>query len=319
MPAQQTINKDALNHLIAHLFKVKYNTRLTKTHIHKILFKLKLELPENNPLRDHLPFYWYNHGPFSGEVAAGITSLTRSGVLAGDVSEDYTLFELKKEPPPAEVEGLEEATETLERIVRNVNFFHFKPFIDEIYREHAPYTFMPLFKLDFLSALQDYFERISSGQQTFDTYTGIHTEVDRLEDLLYECEAETPSDELFTPFNKSFSTLVTAASRVFDHIRENSEHTFLVETLGHTANTAWETFAKGIRILHHDNYYDNEVEHWKREYRESLSFLSTHVEYFDKYVLAEIKVNRLHPSFSETSRNILSSVVEGYLSWKENL
>ena len=36
---------------------------LSKTAIHKILFKVRATLPENAPDREYLPFYWSNYGP----------------------------------------------------------------------------------------------------------------------------------------------------------------------------------------------------------------------------------------------------------------
>ena len=46
------------------------NVKLTKTAIHKILFKLRTELPEGHQVRNCLPFYWYNYGPFSEVVGS---------------------------------------------------------------------------------------------------------------------------------------------------------------------------------------------------------------------------------------------------------
>jgi len=44
--------------LITRIFKNK-NILLTRIKIHKILFKLKVELPEHNTMKDYLPFYWW--------------------------------------------------------------------------------------------------------------------------------------------------------------------------------------------------------------------------------------------------------------------
>jgi hypothetical protein len=44
--------------LISKIFSKKKEPKLAKYAIHKVLIKLKVELPEEYTIREHLPFYW---------------------------------------------------------------------------------------------------------------------------------------------------------------------------------------------------------------------------------------------------------------------
>jgi len=176
---------------------------------------------------------------------------------------------------------------------------------------------MPLFKLDFMNAMEDYVELTSSGQQTLDMLSGSNSNVNKLEDILYDCEAELPSAPLFKSFNASFSSFVTEASRVFDYIRKDGESLlYLNEQVLHTAEVTWLTFTKGIRITDagHDKYYDYRLDKWETLYNKSLTTFYTHIDNFRAGVLAETSPVRLFTgSHSDVSIRILSSVIDVYL------
>ena len=313
------LQDEVISGLISQIFSKKKDLKLAKYAIHKVLFKLKVELPEDSTIREHLPFYWYNYGPFSDVIEANIGALKQEGILKEyTTSEEKTILGLEKKIPMPEVDDFEEARKKLSSIVNHVDFFHFNSFVDELYRKHAPCAFMPLFKMDFLNIMEGYVEMVSSGQQTLDKFSGIYPDVDKLEDILYDCEAELPSAPLFRSFNASFSSFVTGASRVFDHIRKDGDNLlYLDEEVLHTAEVTWLTFTKGIRILDvgHDKYYNDRMDKWEPLYNKSLTTFFTHIDNFSSGVLTEIEPARLFTgSPGDQSKKILSSVIDGYLA-----
>ncbi len=306
-----------LQGLITQIFQSARDNKLPKYAIHKVLFRLKMELPDENSIKNHLPFYWYNYGPFSDVIESNISGLKSFGILKEyTLSEEKSLLGLEKAINPPETDDFKEANEILSSIAGRVDFYHFSSFVDEIYRKYAPCSFMPLLKLDFLGTMEDYVERVSSGQQTLLTFIDEYPDLDNLEKILYDCEANLPSISFFQSFNNSFSSFITGVGRVFDYIREDGEEaTSSGEEVLHTAEVAWFTFAKGIRILDvgHDKYYNNKLGAWRNQYSRSLFSFHNHVDNFNSSVLTEIEPNRLPISaYTEKSKKFLSSVIEGY-------
>lgn len=48
---------------IEQIYLVRPGLKLPKTAIHKILFKVRVALPEKDRQREQIPFYWYRYGP----------------------------------------------------------------------------------------------------------------------------------------------------------------------------------------------------------------------------------------------------------------
>ncbi len=306
-----------LRGLIGHIFSEKKNLKIPKYSIHKVLFKLKVDLPEENFIKNCLPFYWFNYGPFSEVIESKIDELKKDGVLREySISEGRTLLGLEKEETITNTKDLEEAKELLSSIISYVDFYQISSFVDEIYRKYAPCTFMPLFKLDFLGLLENYVEREVFGHQNFDKYK-VFPDVDKMKNLLYDCEAELPFESFFEPFNDYFLSFVTSANRAFDYIKDSDDnYQYLGEQVLHAGKVAWFTFTKGIRIpnIGHDQYYNSKLTSWNILYNKSLTDFNTHVDNFNSNVLNEIKPARLSVgTHSDTSKRILSSIVDGYL------
>lgn len=194
--------------------------------------------------------------------------------------------------------------------------YNFKPFVRNIYLKYEPYVFMHTFNLDFRDQLEVYRTYLGRKQRTLDEYSCRYPEVDQLENILYDCEAEIPLEDLFIPFNDLFSSFITGSSRIFNYIRKYGDNLYSNELLCVTADITWKTFTKGVRILKHDNFYDNKLEEWDYMYKESLKNLVTSIDRFNITILDEIRRDRL-PSIdnlNERSKRILSSIVGGYLS-----
>lgn len=308
---------EVLGGLISHIFSENKSLRIPKYSIHKVLFKLKVELPEENSIKDFLPFYWYNYGPFSEVIESKIDELKQNGTLKEYyISEGRKLLGLENEVTSSNTNDLEEAKDLLYNIIRDVDFYNVGSFVDDIYRKYAPCNFMPLFKLDFLSLLEKYVELELLGRQILNRSMDSQN-IKEMENLLYDCEAELPYDSFYKPFNNCFSSYVTSANTAFDYIKDNNDNSqYLGEQVLHTAKTAWFTFAKGIRIsdIGHDEYYNSKLVYWDGQYEKSIIDFNIHVNNFNSNVLNEIRPSGLSVGTpSDASKRILSSIVSGYL------
>ncbi|MDD5419501.1 MAG: hypothetical protein PHV57_06605 [Methanomicrobiaceae archaeon] len=312
------LQPEVVSHLIYRIYHVRPDLKLPKTAIHKILFKARATLPEGDPVREKIPFYWYNYGPYSEVVESSIDTLKARGILAmEETSTGKYLLKLNKKP--AYSAGVNEGVSAVvEQIVRGIDPYNLKPFVNRIYRHDAPYGFMPLYKIDFLAPFEEYITLRPAGQSTLNRYIDdpISPRIDRLENVIYECEAELIEEPLFDGFNDEFSSYVSGAGKAFDIIREDEDHAHsIAESACRTAMDIWIAFAKGVRILDrgHDKYYDRKLVQWEREYRTAFSDLVPKIRSFNRKIRESASLTTCQ-DIDERGKRILSSLIEGYFS-----
>ena len=290
---------------------------LSKTAIHKILFTVRATLPENDPDRKYLPFYWSNYGPYSEVVESSVEAPKGQGILREERAQTgKSLLVLNSRPDPFCVR--EDASAVIGRVVREIDPYHMEAFVHRIYRDYAPYEFRNRYKVDFLVPFRDYCASHPEGQRTLNRFLNesITSDLDHLGNTLYHCEAVLMEESLFEKFNDEFTAYVSGAGKALEIAREDEADAHpIVEATYASAADLWYTFAQGVRIPDrgHDKYYNNRLRQWEREYRESLLALTPKVSAYNRYVRA---CNR-QPSSREPggrSTKILSSLIEGYFS-----
>lgn len=314
-------SSEVASRFIQQIYQVRPDLKLPKTAIHKLLFAVRAALPENNPEREHLPFYWYKFGPYSEVVESSIDLLRHQGVLRdGKTQTGKTLLMLNTRPA-ASGSVCEDASAVVGRVVREFDPYHLETFVDRIYRDHAPYEFMPRYRVEFLAPFKDYLASHPDGQRTLSRWCpseeGAGTpDIDRLEDALYRCEAVLVEEPLFERFNDECTAYITGAGGAFDLARKDEPISYPVIKATYTcAWELWYTFASGIRILDggHDRYYNGRLRQWEQEYRETLAALAPKVDAYTRYVRESARCLSPREPNRRTKR-ILSSLVEGYLS-----
>lgn len=308
------LQSEVVSYLIEQIYRTRPDLVLSKRAIHKILFKVRTTLPEDDPVREKIPFYWYNYGPYSEVVESSIDVLKSSGVLRDEKGRKGSLlvYNHNRADP---VHALDEASAIVGHIVRGIDPYDIGSFVSQIYRDDAPYQFIPLYKMEFLVLFKKYL--VPPGQCTLASFSeGLPAtqEFDRLEDVIYDCEASLIDEPLFEGFNDEFTSYVTGVGRAFDLIRYDgkSAHPIIRQTYS-TAKEIWYTFAKGVRILDegHDRYYDRKLREWEHQYRSSFSDLVPVIRKYNQDLRSSVVTSR-HPN--ERSKRILSSLIEGYLS-----
>ena len=268
---------------------------LNKFRTHKLLFKLKTELSDDHPLKEKIPYYWYFHGPYSEIVNTQINQLNSDYIKTNE----HNLFYLNKSIKESDISKIidDEVINIIENLLEPKNFYN----IDKIvYEEDAPYEFMPLYKLKFIKELEEYVKSVKYNNTNSHLLTEI---IERY----YELKVTLPLEPLFKDFNDIFLIFSADLNRVFEYHDDNLN--YLERTLKNTARI-WKTFAYGIRINHHDKYYDSRVNDWKRIFLTDLSKLKTIINRFDNFTIKEIQVEEIE--FSDISKRILSSTVGNY-------
>ena len=304
--------------LIQQIYRVRPDLKLSKTAIHKILFKVRVTLPESDPDRKHLPFYWYNYGPYSEVVEASIEALKVGGILREERTPTGKSLLVLNERPSYPSCVCEDASGIIGRIVRGFDPFRMEGFVHRIYRDYAPYEFMPRYRVDFLVAFKGYCTSRPEGQLTLNRYLDepATPDIDRLEDILYACEAVLVEEPLFEGFNDEFTAYVSGAGRAFDVAREDEAGAYLIVKATYaSAEELWYTFARGVRIPDrgHDEYYNGRLGQWEQEYRESLLALAPKVRAYTRSVRDYARSPSSRRSGERPAR-VLSSLIEGYFS-----
>jgi len=204
---------------------------------------------------------------------------------------------------------------------REIDPYNIEALVHRIYREDAPYEFMPRYRLDYLAPLESCPAKHPKDQRTLnlgypDGSDG--RDLDRIEDALYGCEAVLLEEEPFEGFTEEFTAYVSGVAKAFDLIR--NDDSVAHQVLEATRETAWETwyvFAGGVRILEkgHDACYNGRLVRWKQDYLESLAALAPKVRDYNRYVRESTAAAGVPPRQpEERGKRFLSSLGDGYLS-----
>ena len=258
------------------LFELKKRNMPTdEFRMEKLIFKIKMELGKDHELYPKLPFYWYLKGPYSEVVTESYEKkFHQMNSFKGGIEKDYP-----------------EICEISENILKKRDYFVNK--IDrEIYKEYAPYKFMYIYKYEIFDVAK------KCEIVDFDVEEYIYK--------IYVCEGNLPNDEYFFDFNTNIAKL----SIYLELIRKAENFEKYWEFLKNPITLTWNTFAKGVRIYFKDDYYNNNVKLWDREFKNSLNQLS-----------ALIKKTKTYINFDDYPKNnytpkevkILNSTIGSYL------
>ena len=280
-----TVVNDLLKFLLCELKENKI--AISHFRIQKTVFKIKKELGKNHQLYENLPFYWYEHGPFSNVVADQFKTLKRDNcnyystktVFLNDDSHNKFSHEknLIKEYP--------EIKQITQKIFEDQNDFLNK-FHEDIYIDYAPFPFMHKFKYAlFEPTTNDDF--INSGE--YENYLNI----------IYDCLSNLPYNPLLNDFSILFSRLFSR----LDLINDENQFFNCWDYISLSIQQSWHTFARWISIYAHDEYYNDRVMDWKKDLNKRVKNFNYSVNYLE----------------DKTDKILNKSSQENYTSFDEKL
>jgi uncharacterized phage-associated protein len=280
---------------------------ISETAFQKILYDFR-EKVEDDKIKSDLHFYWYKHGPYSPEISNALGRLVVQKVLSVSVVNGQKLYQLSHKLKETAIQNVASAKTILVQILEEIDIYHISNLVKKIY-EKAPYPFMPIYKMEYLRALQEYLELLEHETDSNDLKF-LKNYQKKIGDYLYESEYQLPDDELFTDFNTIFSNMVGEISQIFSQ-NKVIESTLLNE-ITKISESAWTCFAKGLRIAKHDSYYDENVSRWEEDFRESVDFYRANLVGFNQLLLQkEILSSSKVTEFSE-GNDVLEAIVKGY-------
>jgi len=285
---------DLLKFLLCQLKEEKI--AISHFRIQKTVFKIKKQLGENHPLYEDLPFYWYEHGPFSNVVADQFNKLKHDNcnyfstktVFLNDNS--HNKFSSEKNL----VDEYPEIKQITQKIFENQNTFLNK-FHEDIYLDYAPFPFMHKFKYNLLEpSTNDDFAYSGEYENYLNTY--------------YDCLSSLPYDNLLSEFSILFSRLFSRLELI------NDENQFFNcwDYISASIQQSWHTFARWVSIYAHDDYYNNRVPDWEKDLNKRVINFNESVNYLE-YKTDNILNNISQENYTSFDEKIYNATIGNYL------
>ncbi len=143
--------------LVFHNFSKKGKVNLSKKQVLKILYQVKMELPQDNTIKDKLAYYWYKNGPFSQVFHNNFEDMKNNQIQHVDkpqleiykYSEEY----LRKRF----VDVTEDIVESRTIIANKVEqFVNMNNLINDVYSKYAPTKFYISYNIDFRNKFDNF-------------------------------------------------------------------------------------------------------------------------------------------------------------------
>lgn len=262
----EAIIQEMVRAAMSRLSNKRSRTSVTKKEILKVLFKTKERLPDDNPVKGHLAYYWYRDGPYSERVYACLDGLVRSGVVIPSKTDQYETYRLAPKhagkPLAPSSDGLDAARRALDEVV--ADFVNVGDAVRETYKG-APYEWYPAYRLEFRPKFESYCNAVLGSRPT--TYTPKDV-VDWLDRIVLDY----PPLPAFIEHRRIVMDFAKMLHAVMGSDPRHAHKDLLRELLG-LCGRIWEVFAYGVRLEHHDEYYDGHVDGWRKKYLEAVAEL----------------------------------------------
>lgn len=253
------------------------NMLINKIAVQKVIYQIKMDLGENHPLYDKIPYYWYYHGPYCELVADSLDEVN----LINGLSKEY--------PVLVEFPEIMDSTDNL----LDKGDYVYSDLTEDIYKKYAPLEVMHLFKYRIFNPTEK--EVFSgNGNEYFDVFTRCH---DKLLNIRFLQE-----------FMPVFSGLHMQIGFLNDSNNIGECWNLLRSPIRHS----WFTFAEALRIQFHDSYYDNISEEWNAMFVKSLKEFEK--ESFDlEHKTFDFIDQSLYGSYTEGQKRVIDSTLGVYL------
>lgn len=284
---------------------------VTKKKILKMLFQARERLPDKNPVKSHLAYYWYRDGPYSENISDGIRQLVRDNIIKiskTDSAETYRLVPERALLPLVDYDDhVDEAGSEISRVVGEGT--HVGGMLRNIYAA-APFKLYGAYNLEFKPKFESHCDAILNRRES--RYANGY-----ILNLLDDAVLAYPPPPKFMEHRRVFMDFAKMLNAL---LRSDtlSTRTDLLKPLWALSRKVWDVFAYGVRIYHHDPYYDYRVDEWTSIYKRALIRLDieirAHVETFETAVVdytrlaPDVEAMILHPEKHEFTPVVLDAV-----------
>lgn len=244
----------------------KKSGTVTKKEILKVLYYTRNKLPDSNPYKHVLAYYWYLHGPYCEPIYDGLEKMVASGLVRRNKGGGYENYRLDSRRALQPLVRNDIHMDMVRAAIQNVvdKFVNIGVMVDDIYGE-APYKWYRTYKLDLLPKFENHCQTTRDGRKS------LHTDGQMVK-LLDAAVRDYPEDAVFATHRRVFTDFAKLAKAQLGAGLPGFAHK-TVETTRSLCGKVWDAFAYGVRITHHDEYYNDRVDGWRREYLKKTSEL----------------------------------------------
>ena len=273
------------------------NMSISHFRIQKAIFKIKMELGNDHPLFDYLPFYWFEHGPFSNVLSKQFRQLKNNNCIPYSLHtvflDDDSFMDFSHSN--SLIEKYPVINNISDRIFQDSNLF-FNKFDEDIYLDYAPFPFMHPFKYVLFETTRD--------DELFSSLVS-----DNYLDVFYDCMSNLPYDDLLADFSVSFSRLFSRLELINDENQFLNNWVYII----HPVQLSWLSFVRWVRIYNHDTFYNDEVGLWKKELEKYIKIFNSSVDKFEDKTKNIFKNSSYSPDFDSFEYKMLNATIGNYL------
>ncbi|WP_458403348.1 hypothetical protein [Methanobrevibacter sp.] len=273
------------------------NMSISHFRIQKSIFKIKMELGQDHPLFDYLPFYWYEHGPFSKVVSKEFRQLKSNNCIQYSSHTVFLDDESFNEFSQGNdlVDKYPIINSISDGIFADSNSF-FNKFDEDIYFDYAPFRFMHPFKYVLYETTRD--------DELFSSLVP-----DNYLNVFYDCLSDLPYDNLLVDFSVAFSRLFSRLELMNDENQFLNNWGYIIRPV----QLSWLTFARWVRIHDHDAFYNEDVISWKSELENYIKILNNSVGKFEDKTENIFNNSSYAPDYDSFEDKMINATIGNYL------
>lgn len=283
---------------------IKTNDELTKNVIYsfkengmpinelvlqKVIYKVKMDLGEDHPLYDDLPYYWYCYGPFSETLRF---SFNESKKYLTPVGEKYSLNDkYLDEFKDYGLNDFPEVAESISNLISKGDYVY-SALAEDIYKDFAPLDMLHEFKYGIFNPTGN------------DKFIG---DEDAYVKSFRHCQCKL----IPIIYLQDFSLIFTKFTRQIDILNDENLIAEKWNILKKPIKSLWFTFAQGLRCLEHDSFYSENYTQWDQKFQSSINNLDCKIDDFINKSDDWIDFTRYGDS-SHDDRGFLGSLIDIY-------
>ena len=250
---------------------------IDKVAVQKVIYQVKMDLGEDHPLYDKIPYYWYYHGPYCELVSDTLNEIK----VNNNFSNEYPVLL-----------DFPESMDSIDNLLDKGDYVY-ADLTEDIYKKYAPLEVMHLFKYEIFNPTENE-EFLGDGKEYFNVFM--------------ECYHKL----LDVPFLDEFMTIFSGLTLQIGFLNDSNNIGECWGMLRSPIRNSWFTFAEALRIYYHDQYYDEISEKWNVVFDNSLKEFED--ELFNLYHNSFDFIDQsLYGSYTEGEKRVIDSTLGVYL------
>ena len=264
--------------------------QINESVLQNLVFKIKMNLGSNHPLYDNLPYYWYCSGPVSETLKESFVKIKKFLTPVDDYFlpessyEDYFKTHISNEFP--EVEKI------TQKLISKGNYLYYD-LNEDIFKQFAPFDMLHEFKYKIFNPTDN---NVFSGDG--DNYVK----------SFKNCMVDLYLNHFNNEYNDLFSNFETQIDLLND---ENLIEEYRDALRGPIRNL-WFTFAQGLRIQAHDEYYTAQCNNWMVIFQNHINQLNLIISQFIYETDDLIDLSK-YGKLNESEMELMGSLYDVYL------